>query len=97
MMKVLRMPLDVQSKFLRFLQEGTFQPLGTTDNIPVDVRVIATTSENVNEAVSNKKFRQDLLYRLNVVQIEMPSLRDQKSRFGFGYIVAFKYIKGNQY
>lgn len=77
--EVLRMSLDVQSKFLRFLQEGTFQPLGTTHNIPVDVRVIATTSENVNEAVSNKKFRQDLLYRLNVVQIEMPSLREQKS------------------
>jgi Nif-specific regulatory protein len=68
----------MQSKLLRILQEGVFYRVGGNESIPVDVRVISATNRNIIEDVEEGKFRQDLYYRLNVVQIHMPPLRERK-------------------
>ena len=71
------MSLNVQGKLLRVLQEKEFQRVGGNSNIKVDVRIIATTSINLMEAIEEGKFREDLFYRLNVIPIELPPLRDR--------------------
>jgi two-component system response regulator AtoC len=68
----------VQVKLLRVLQDGTFQRVGDTEPISVDVRVIAATNKNLEEAIQQGSFRQDLYYRLNVVPIYIPPLRERK-------------------
>jgi Nif-specific regulatory protein len=68
----------MQSKLLRILQEGVFYRVGGNDSIPVDVRVISATNRNIAEDVQKSRFRQDLYYRLNVVQLHMPPLRERK-------------------
>jgi two-component system NtrC family response regulator len=72
------MSLNVQAKLLRVLQEKEFQRVGGNSNIKVDVRIIASTSMNLMEAIEEGKFREDLFYRLNVIPIELPPLRDRK-------------------
>lgn len=72
------MSLPAQAKLLRFLQEGEFERLGSTKTIKVDVRIIAATNKNLEKEISNKKFRDDLLYRLNVINIYVPPLRERK-------------------
>jgi len=69
------MPIAMQPKLLRALQERVVRPVGSDEVIPFDTRVIATTNRDLVEAVSQKIFREDLYYRLNVVQIDMPALR----------------------
>ncbi len=69
----------VQVKLLRFLQEHTFERVGGTKTLHVDVRVLVATNKNLAEEVARGRFREDLFYRLNVVMIEMPALRDRKS------------------
>ncbi len=71
------MPLETQVKLLRVLQEGEVEPLGGTKTIAVDVRVIAATKVDLAEAVEDGEFREDLYYRLNVVSIDIPPLRDR--------------------
>jgi formate hydrogenlyase transcriptional activator len=68
-------PLELQAKLLRALQEGKFERLGSSQTIAVDVRVIAATSRDLREEVRNKRFREDLYYRLNVFPISIPPLR----------------------
>jgi len=68
----------MQSKLLRILQEGVFYRVGGNKAIPVDVRVISATNRNIEEDVSQGKFREDLYYRINVVQIHMPPLRERR-------------------
>jgi Nif-specific regulatory protein len=68
----------MQSKLLRILQEGVFYRVGGNESIPVDVRVISATNRNIVEEVEEGRFREDLFYRLNVVQIHMPTLRERK-------------------
>jgi two-component system, NtrC family, response regulator HydG len=68
---------SLQAKLLRVLQESCFERVGSSLTQQVDVRVVATTNRNLETAVAEKKFRQDLFYRLNVVPIELPSLRQR--------------------
>ncbi|KAJ51680.1 two component sigma54 specific Fis family transcriptional regulator [Clostridium tetanomorphum DSM 665] len=72
------MPLDVQSKILRFLETRKFNRIGGLEEIEVDIRVIAATNKNLEEAIAKKEFREDLYYRLNVVPIFIPPLRERK-------------------
>jgi len=73
------MDLQMQSKLLRVLQEKEFERIGGVKPIKIDIRVIAATHQDLKEAVRGKKFREDLFYRLNVIPIEVPSLREKKS------------------
>ena len=69
---------DMQVKLLRVLQEREFMPLGSTETVKVDVRVLAATNADLGRMVEEGKFRQDLYYRLNVINIPLPALRDRK-------------------
>ena len=71
------MDLSVQAKILRVIQEGTFERVGGNDTISIDVRLIAATHKNLEEMVQKGSFRDDLFYRLNVVPISIPSLRER--------------------
>jgi transcriptional regulator with PAS, ATPase and Fis domain len=71
--------VDLQAKLLRALQEKEVKPVGATDRISINVRVIAATNRDLEAAVRNGSFRQDLFFRLNVVQIKLPPLRDRKT------------------
>jgi transcriptional regulator with GAF, ATPase, and Fis domain len=73
------MPLDLQAKVLRVLQEREFQRLGSSETVRVDVRIIAASNVDLLDRVSAGRFREDLYYRLNVVPIRMPSLRERLS------------------
>ncbi len=70
--------LETQSKLLRVMQEREFMRLGGTKTIKVDVRLIAATNADLEEFIRQKQFRQDLFYRLNVIKIELPPLRERK-------------------
>jgi transcriptional regulator with GAF, ATPase, and Fis domain len=72
-------PLEVQPKLLRVIQERELQRIGSSETIPLDTRVIAATNVNLERAVEQKRFREDLLYRLNVVPIRVPPLRARSS------------------
>jgi DNA-binding NtrC family response regulator len=72
------LPLMAQAKLLRFLQEKEFKPLGSTKLRPADVRVITATNIDIEEAVREKKLRQDLYYRLNIIPLKLPPLRERR-------------------
>jgi len=76
--EIVNMPNEVQAKFLRAIEEGEIRPVGSTQIKKVDVRIIAAASDNLRAQVEAKKFREDLYYRLNVVNISLPSLRERK-------------------
>jgi two-component system, NtrC family, response regulator AtoC len=73
------MPLALQVKLLRVLQERCFERVGGNKTIQVDVRIIAATNQNLEQAVAERRFRQDLYYRLHVIPIEVPPLRERRS------------------
>ncbi|MCB1196016.1 sigma 54-interacting transcriptional regulator [bacterium] len=69
---------ESQAKLLRILEEGVFERVGGTENIQVNVRILAATNRDLEEAIQEKIFREDLFYRLNVIQIDMPPLRQRR-------------------
>ncbi len=71
------MPPQLQAKLLRFLEEKTFRRVGGVKDIEVDVRVIAATNRDVNKLITEGKFREDLYYRLNIIPVDLPPLRDR--------------------
>ncbi|MEM8833994.1 MAG: sigma-54 dependent transcriptional regulator [Pseudomonadota bacterium] len=75
--EVLDMPLETQGKILRVLEENAFEPVGSHKAVKTDVRVIASTNQDVEQAVKDGHFREDLLYRLNVVTLELPTLPER--------------------
>lgn len=76
--EISELPLMMQVKLLRVLQDREFKRVGGTEDIRVDVRIISATNKDLEEAVREKQFREDLFYRLNVIQIKLPSLRERK-------------------
>ena len=77
--EVAELPLSTQVKLLRFLQEGSFEKVGGEKRVSVDVRIISATNKNLKDEVKAGKFREDLFYRLNVIPIHLPPLRERKS------------------
>jgi DNA-binding NtrC family response regulator len=85
------MPLPLQPKILRALQERRIRPLGSNTEIAIDVRIIAATNRDLEEAIEEKRFREDLYFRLNVIQIALPPLR---SRAGDVLLLAQHFLEG---
>jgi two-component system response regulator HydG len=73
------MPLEMQAKLLRALQERKVRPVGANAEVPFDARIVAATNRDLEEEVREKRFREDLYYRVNVVRIDVPALRDRSS------------------
>ena len=82
------LPLDLQVKLLRVIQEREIQRVGGTSTKKIDVRLIAATNRNLKEMVQEGKFREDLYYRLNVVPIVIPPLRERKEEI-YSFIKIF--------
>ena len=72
------MPLNLQVKLLRVLQEKTIRPVGFQEEIPIEVRIVSATHKNLPEAIKNQQFREDLYYRLNVVNLKLPPLCERR-------------------
>lgn len=72
------MPLNLQVKLLRVLQEKTIRPVGCQEEISIDVRIVSATHKNLPEAIKNQQFREDLYYRLNVVNLKLPPLCERR-------------------
>ena len=73
------LPLSLQAKLLRVLEDKEFYPLGSRKTTRVDVRIISATNQNLEQLVGEKRFREDLFYRLNVMRLDLPSLKDRRS------------------
>src|SRR5438045_6918306 len=76
--EICNMTLTMHVKLYRVLQEGKVRPLGSNDEIDVDVRVIAATNKDFEKEIAEGRFREDLYYRLSVIPVQLPSLRERK-------------------
>jgi two-component system NtrC family response regulator len=83
------MPMGLQAKLLRFLQERVVERIGGREEIPVDVRVICATNQNLEEKISLGEFREDLFYRISEMTIEIPALRE---RVGDAVLLAWSFL-----
>jgi two-component system response regulator AtoC len=91
------MTLGTQTKLLRILQEREFERIGSNTPIKIDIRVIAATNRNLSDEVTKSKFREDLYYRLNVIHIHMPPLRERKDDIALlveHFLVKFRHAAG---
>jgi len=70
--------LNIQVKLLRVIQERVFKPVGSNDNVNIDIRIISATNKKLEEEVIDRRFREDLFYRLNVIEVKVPPLRERK-------------------
>jgi two-component system NtrC family response regulator len=75
--EIAELPALLQTKLLRFLQEGTVTPLGSNDELQLNVRIVAASHQNLQQMVEKGQFREDLFYRLNIVPLEIPALRER--------------------
>jgi two-component system response regulator PilR (NtrC family) len=80
--EIAELPLHMQVKLLRAIQEKSVRPVGANKEIPVDVRILSATHQNLGELVTQGKFRQDLYYRINVIELHMPALRERPDDIG---------------
>ena len=85
------MPLNIQAKILRLLQEKSIERLGGEETIPVDVRIVAATNKNLEQAIDKEKFREDLYFRLKVVTLEIPPLRDRQE--DINHLISYYMVK----
>jgi DNA-binding NtrC family response regulator len=76
--EVAEMPLTIQPKLLRFLQTGEFRRVGGNKNLKSDVRIVSATNRDLRQEAAERRFREDLLFRLNVITLQLPALRDRK-------------------
>jgi len=76
--EIAELPLNMQVKLLRAIQEKTVRPIGSEEEIPIDVRILSATHKNLNQLVEDEKFRQDLFYRINVIELNVPPLKDRR-------------------
>src|SRR5699024_737076 len=72
------LPLSLQAKLLQLVQNKSFIPIGATKSERVDIRIITATNQNLAKMVTKKQFREDLYYRLNIISIHIPALRDRR-------------------
>jgi two-component system response regulator AtoC len=77
--EITELPLSAQVKLLRVIQDGELEKIGRTDNVKVNIRIIAATNRNIEEEVKAKRFREDLYYRLNVIYIKVSDLKERKT------------------
>ncbi len=77
--EITELPLSAQVKLLRVIQEGELEKIGRTEKVKVNIRIIAATNRNIEEEVKAKRFREDLYYRLNVIYIKVPDLKERKT------------------
>lgn len=75
--EIAELDYNVQAKLLRFLQDKEYEPIGSTETVKSDVRIISATNKNIFKLIKEKKFREDLYYRLNVVPLTLPTLKDR--------------------
>ncbi len=77
--EITEMPMPLQAKLLRVLQENVIERLGSNTSVPIDIRIVAATNRNPRQAVEEKRLREDLYYRINVFNIDLPPLRERRS------------------
>ena len=84
------LPLDIQAKLLQVLQDKAVRAIGSTEMVPVDVRIISATNRNLAEMVQNGTFRLDLYYRLNVIELKIPPLRQRRDEIP---LLAYRFLQ----
>lgn len=95
--EITEIPVNLQAKLLRVIQEKELEHLGGTKTLPLDVRILATSNRNLKEAIADKTFRKDLYYRLNVIPLFIPPLKERKKDIlPLAYFFLQKFCKLNQ-
>lgn len=94
--EITEVPMSVQAKLLRFVETKKYTILGEPDEKAADVRIVAATNKDIGQAIENKEFRQDLYYRLNVLEIELPPLRERKDDIKDLVLEKTRYLNGKR-